>query len=442
MKNIKLGYVLVLATLSMLWLAADPLLLQGDRFFALRNLLVHYTGVIGIGVMSVGMLLALRPLWVEPLLGGIDKVYRLHKWLGVTGLTIAVAHWLWAKGPKWAVGWGWLARPPRGPRPEQTVEIFRFFQEQRGVAEAIGEWALYAFFVLAALALIKRFPYRRFFQTHRLLALVYLALVAHGVILLPFAYWSTPLGIALGVLMAGGSVAAVVSLLRRIGTNRRAVGEIAALDYHADNHVLEVVVKLQGRWSGHRAGQFAFVAFDEREGPHPFTISSAWNSDGRMTFLIKGLGDYTRTLPDKLKVGDPVQVEGPYGRFDFDDAQPRQIWVAGGIGITPFIARMQALANRAHGAQIDLFYSTSAPDEGFIGRLRRLSQQAQVRLHVRVAPREGRLEADSIRASVPDWHAASFWFCGPAAFGRALRRAFLGQGLRPAHFHQELFEMR
>jgi hypothetical protein len=53
---------------------------------------------------------------------------------------------------------------------------------------------------------------------------------------------------------------------------------------------------------------------------------------------------YTRRLPRLLSIGHPMWVEGPYGRFVFDDDKPRQIWVAGGIGMPPSVARMQELA--------------------------------------------------------------------------------------------------
>lgn len=151
MKRIKHTLATILVLLSLLWLWADPLTLEGGSFFAVRSIAVHYSGVLAMGVMSIAMILALRPVALEPLLGGMDKAYRLHKWLGIAGLSISGLHWLWAQGPKWAVGWGLLERPQRGPRPEQTVELFRFFQEQRGLAETIGEWAFYAFIVLAAI---------------------------------------------------------------------------------------------------------------------------------------------------------------------------------------------------------------------------------------------------------------------------------------------------
>lgn len=33
---------------------------------------------------------------------GLDKTYRLHKCLGISGLALAITHWLWSEGPKWA----------------------------------------------------------------------------------------------------------------------------------------------------------------------------------------------------------------------------------------------------------------------------------------------------------------------------------------------------
>lgn len=442
MKRIQLAYVGLLLLLSLLWWLADPLLPAGYEYFALRKVAVNYTGILGIGVMSVGMILVLRLAWLESLLGGLDKSYRLHKWLGVSGLAIAIVHWLWAQGTKWAVGWDWLVKPARGPRAEQTDPLLRFLQEQRGLAESIGEWAFYATVLLIVLALVKRFPYRLFFKTHRLLAVAYLLLVFHTLILMPVGYWGQGLGAVMALLLAGGSAGAGVSLLRKVGQRRKVVGEIDELARYPDNQVLKVGVRFQGEWPGHQAGQFAFVTFDPAEGAHPFTISSGWTGDGRLFFLIKGLGDYTRQLPGLLHLGAPVIVEGPYGRFVFAQGKARQIWVAGGIGITPFIARMRALAAEPDGRAVDLFYSTAAPDADFIARLQRDAEAAGVRLHVVASARDGRLDVARICAAVPEWAAADVWFCGPAAFGQALREGFTDKGLRPADFHQELFEMR
>lgn len=443
MKNIKLAYLLLTGGLSVLWLIADNILGAPFQFFAFRSSMMNYTGIIGMGVMSAGMILAMRPAVFEGWLGGLDKGYRLHKWLGITGLVLSIIHWLFANGPKWAVGWGWLERPVRSKTPvEEANAIHAFFNSQRHLAESIGEWAFYGALVLMVLALVKWFPYRYFFKTHRILAIAYLFLVAHAVVLMKFEYWGEIVGPLMAILMTAGSVSAVLSLTRRIGLQRKVGGTIESLEHHRDNKVLKVTIRLDGRWSGHQAGQFPFVTFDAAEGPHPFTISSAWAGDGRLTFLIKGIGDYTRSLPDTLKPGDAAQVEGPYGRFEFDSGKTRQIWVAGGIGITPFIARMQSLASQPDAPEVDLFYSTSMPDEGFITRIRQIATAARVRLHVLVAGKEGRLDAEQIRKQVPNWKNGDVWFCGPAGFGQTLRRDFTASGLATADFHQELFDMR
>ena len=63
-------------------------------------------------------------------------------------------------------------------------------------------------------------------------------------------------------------------------------------------------------------------------------------------------------------------------------------------------------------------------------------------LHVLWDERDGFLSAERIAQVVPQWRDADIWFCGPAAFGQALRADVVAQGLPAERFHQELFEMR
>ena len=442
MKKIKISFISILVILTLLWLTADTIFSQNHQFFAVRSSLLSYTGIIGIGAMSIAMILALRPVFLEPVTGGLDKTYRLHKWLGITGLVISITHWLLAKGPKWLIGWGMLERPERGPRAEPANAIFSLFQSQRGLAESIGEWAFYAVVILISLALIKKFPYKHFFKTHRLLPIVYLFLVFHSVVLMPFYYWQQPVGPVMLLLMLGGTVAAIISLSRKVGHFRKAIGEISKLEYFTDNRVLKIDIKLLSHWQGHQTGQFAFVTFDKDEGAHPFTLSSSWNNNGNISFMVKGLGDYTNVMPTTLKKGDLASVEGPYGQFKFKGNKPNQIWVGGGIGITPFIAHMQKLSTEDHNQTIHLFYSTSAPQEDFIERLRQLADKAKVTLHVIISGKDPRLNADRLCSIVPDWQTADIWFCGPAGFGKSLRECMVEKGLSEDDFHQELFDMR
>lgn len=443
MKAIQRTFLALLFGLTVLWLLANASALSTvSGFFPWRNLLVQYSGVLGMGVMSVAMMLAIRQPSLESRLHGLDKMYRLHKWLGITGLVLAVLHWLCSQAPKWMVGAGLLTRPQRGPAPVQTLDIFRFFQSQRGLAEQVGEWAFYALLALLALALIKRFPYRVVFKTHRWMAVVYLVLVLHAVVLLSFADWATPLGLVMAALMLGGSFGAVLSLFRRIGSTRTATGVIDKVEYLSGVNVNAVTVQLTDRWSGHQSGQFAFVTFDQDEGSHPFTISSAWHNDGKLLFLIKALGDYTSTLASSLKPGGVVKVEGPYGRFTFDSPTRRQIWIGGGIGITPFVARMKELATRPDGRMIDLFHTTTDVDESALQSLAADAKAADVRLHLLIDARDGYLSGERLRSAVPDWRSAEVWFCGPARFGQMIRSHLVAHGMPASHFHQELFAMR
>ena len=434
------AFVLLLTTL---WLAADTLLPTPLTYFSFRTVFVQLSGVLAMGLMSLAMLLALRPQWLEPRLQGLDKMYRLHKWLGIGALVASVLHWWWAQGTKWMVGWGWLQRPVRGPRPALLdAPIQQFFSSQRGLAESIGEWAFYAAVLLMVLALVKWFPYRHFFKTHHLLSVAYLALVWHSVILLKFDYWTGVLGPVMGLLMAAGTVAALMVLFRRVAVGRQVVGEVVGIRRHESLNVIEVDIQCKGRWAGHDSGQFAFVTLHAEEGPHPYTISSAWTGDGRITFIIKALGDYTGTLSERVRIGDVVKLEGPYGQFNFQGPQKRQIWVGAGIGITPFIARMKTLAAASDGKTIDLFHPTAVYDEHAIGLMTRDAEAAGVRLHVLWSQRDGLLNAARLTGQVPDWQDADIWFCGPAPFGQSLKKDLIAMGLPQGRFHQELFQMR
>lgn len=433
----------------LLWLIAEPAIFQSADFFALRGHMVQLTGVVAIGCMGLAMVLALRPLWPHAWLGGLDKMYRLHKWLGIAALVAAIVHWLWAKGPKWAVGWGWLERPTHGPQPAFDNPLEAWLASQRGVAEGLGEWAFYAAVILIAIALIQRIHYRTFFKTHRLLAVVWLVLAYHALALLEFRDWMQPLGWLLGMLLAGGTWAAMVVLARKVGAKRQVPGSIQSLEYFEGVNALLLDAEVPA-WPGHKPGQFAFATSSAAEGAHPYTIASSWDAaDPRIRFVIKALGDHTRQLREQLQVGQALKIEGPYGCFTFDDGRARQIWIGGGIGITPFIGRMQHMTTEQAardwpaGQQIDLFHSTTEVDQHALDRLAAAAQSVHVRLHVLVDARDGYLTGERLRTAVPDWREASIWFCGPAGFGEALKADLAAHGYPvEKHFHQELFSMR
>lgn len=437
MKTILTGFLSLLA-FAWGWEVLSPdHVTAGSWPWALRQEGLYLTGLFSVALMSLAMILATRPVWLERPLGGMDRIYRLHKWSGILAVVFAALHWLVEMSDD-------LLKALIGREGRVKAELSAFGEPIQDFGEELGEWAIYVLLGLLALTLWKRFSYRLWRPLHRAMPALYLALVFHSVVLAPAGYWSQPVGLLLALLFAGGGIASVLSLSGRIGHNRQVTGTVISV-HKPGPDIVEVRCRLDGKWRGQRPGQFAFVTFDDTEGAHPFTIASADRGDRTVTFAIKALGDYTRRLPRQLSVGNPVKVEGPYGRFVFSraDRQARQIWVAGGIGITPFLAWLEALQDKpAAGISADLHYSVrDAGTDPFVERLQTLcAALPDIRLHVH-DEHSGPLTADTLAEQQQDWKRSEVWFCGPHGFADALReglQAFSGR----IRFHQEAFEMR
>ncbi len=447
LKKIKIALWGSLVLFTALWLLANVPFKESLSFIDIRNLVVQYTGVVAMGVMSIAMVLAVRPAFLEPALGGLDKSYRLHKWLGITGLIFAVVHWVGKNSPMWAVSLGLRSpggRPKRGGGLEEVGFSFeQLFRELRHPAELVGEWAFYLCVLLIVLALIKRFPYRIFAKTHLFIAPAYLVLVFHSIVLMKFSAWTQPVGIVTGLLIVAGTIAAFIVIFRQVGRTSKIEGTIEQHTVLEDMNAMETTLTLQPGWPGHKSGQFAFVTFDKKEGAHPFTIASCWNKDSnKITFITKALGDYTAKMANHLKAGQKAIIEGPYGGFTFEDSAERQIWIGGGIGITPFIARMKELAESKNVQEIDLIHCAKDLSQDVLDKLHADAKAANVNLHVMIDNYDGLLSAERLRSMLPKWKHASIWFCGPVGFGRELRKDLVKKGLQSEKFHQELFEMR
>lgn len=435
-----LALLLALVTLAWGWNLATMGPAVGALPWVVRQEGLHLSGLYSIVLMSLAMLLATRPAWLERPLGGMDRVYRLHKWTGISAISLGAAHWLVEMSDDVIKGMiGRAGRPPK--------ESYDGFAEVlRKLAEDMGEWALYAVLAMLVLTLWKRFPYAFWRHIHRAMPLLYLMLAFHAALLAPSAYWRQPVGALLAFFLAAGVIASILSLAGVIGRRRRVAGTVLSAERNG-NDVTAVTCRLDTGWTGHRPGQFAFVTFDPQEGAHPFTIASADRGDRTITFQIKALGDYTRTLALRLRTGQAVQVEGPYGRFDLARRHPRarQIWIAGGIGVTPFLAWLESLQqNPRQAPAADLHYCTRDRDsDAFVPRLHTLcASLPSIRLHVHGARQGEILRAEALAADQKGSAAAEVWFCGPQGLGQSLR-----QGLQKAwrgrlRFHQEAFEMR
>ncbi|CAM1649308.1 FAD-binding 8 [Bartonella apis] len=450
MRNLKISYFVFIFICIAVWLATGEFYGINNGYFAFRREAIQLTGLLAFVAMSIDVVIACRLRLIDNALGGLDKAYRLHKWLGITALVTAIAHFLLTKGTKWAVGWGWLEKPVRHhvdiANLPQKVGLEYVFSICRKNAEVLGEWAFYIAVILCLVALIKLIPYRFFAHVHTILAAVYLVLVFHAVILTKFAYWNEPFGLLVSVSSIFGSVAAITVLLKRFGFGRHIAATVT--DYAIDkaNDVVRLTLKVTDKWSGHKSGQFAFVTLDKGEGAHPFTIASHWNPQKPfLTFFVKGLGDYTDKLAKQNLTGRKARIDGPYGKFCFsDDKSPQQIWIGAGIGITPFLARLDELASskKVNKGQIDFVYVIQTISDSEKQKLVELAQSAGVRLKIWRTPEEGRFNGSLLRQLFVNWEQSSIWFCGPITFGETLEDDMVKNGFDRARFYRELFQMR
>jgi predicted ferric reductase len=400
-----------------------------------RQQLLTLSGFLSIALMSLVMLLATRPAWLESPLGGMDRVYRTHKWAGILAVVFAALHWLIEMSSD-------ILKPLIGRSGRVPKEQFTGFLEVlRDLSKDMGEWAIYAVLAMLVITLWKKFPYRTWRILHKAMPVLYLMLALHAALLAPQSYWLQPAGALLAVLLAVGVYGAVRSLLGDIGRGREATGRVVAVE-QASSDITTVRCRMELGWRGHQAGQFAFVTFEDGEGAHPFTIASANRGDSTVTFQIKALGDYTNTLAQRLRAGQSVRVEGPYGRFDLERRNPRarQIWIAGGIGVTPFLAWLESLqAHPERAPAAELHYCTRDRDgDAFVPRLQALCATLPgVQLHIHGARQGATLKATALQGA----EKAEIWFCGPSGLANALRDGLRALGARP-RFHQEAFEMR
>ncbi|WP_428827532.1 ferric reductase-like transmembrane domain-containing protein [Azonexus sp. IMCC34842] len=401
---------------------------------------LYLSGLLSIGLMSLTMLLATRPAWLETPLGGMDRVYRTHKWAGILAVVFAAVHWLIEMSDD--ILKGMIGREGRLPKEK----FAGLLDVMRDLAEDMGEWAIYAVLAMLAITLWKKFPYRPWRFLHRAMPVLYLMLVFHAALLAPQAYWLRPTGWLLGALLLAGSYGALRSLFGTIGQARQARGEIIAVEQPVSG-ITSVRCQLGDGWRGHRPGQFALVTFEAGEGAHPFTIASADRGDGSITFQIKALGDYTGRLATALRVGQPVRVEGPYGRFALDrlNRQAQQIWIAGGIGVTPFLAWLEAMQGGVPDAvSADLHYCIrQRANDPFVERLEALCAGLPgVRLHVHAADQGQRLDATGLMQGKDPAQRSEVWFCGPAGLADGLKAALHRLWSGRLAFHQEAFVMR
>lgn len=382
-------------------------------------------GISALALMAAAAILAARWPMMEGLFGGLDRVYEAHKWLGVFALALASVHLLFKAGdPLWQAE-AILALPPAWTR----------FVRQASFVVLMG---------IVILALNRNIPYSVWRWWHRLSGPLFLVVVAHWLSI------KSPieLGSAAGLWLAGLSVLALLAAAYKLLLYPLVArhGHYRVVKVSRGSAAAEIELEPVSHRARFHAGHFGFLRMkaDGLREPHPFTIASAPSADGRISFVIRALGDYTTKLIAEVEPGMHADVYAPYGRFERKSECEREIWIGGGVGISPFIAWMRdGEADRFE--QVTLFYfftpGRTFPDVSVLEAMAR--DRGIEFVPVSAGPsseaftrRFGQI-AQSVDASRLD-----IAVCGPRGLLDAVRRAASDHGLRSGAIRHELFAFR
>jgi predicted ferric reductase len=216
---------------------------------------------------------------------------------------------------------------------------------------------------------------------------------------------------------------------------------------HPNSSTTEVVLRAKkDPIQKQRAGQFLFVRFPKDkilDESHPFTVSSAPREDV-LRVTVKASGDFTRHLFSNLQTGMDAVIEGAYGMFDYKTGGTKQIWVAGGIGVTPFLSFIRDMDGDLT-QDVDFYYTIRHREEAiFVDEIEAAAKKnPRLKAHIRFSATDGSLTVDEIvknaGGNISGYHV---YMCGPLPMVQAFEKKFLEARVPAANIHYEEFNFR
>ena len=422
--------------MGVLWILARP---QGE---ATRSYLGQVLGAESVLLLSIGLVLISTLPWVEEWFDGIDRAAIWHRRVAITGLVLLLPHILLSSNPH---GTG-LGKPlgAIGAIGLVGLAVWAILPRWQSVLPSaaqglVREWQRKHPF-RAGLQLLG--GYERWRLLHRTTGLFVAAAFLHGVLdgtpfhHSPLLRWSY---VAVGAIGVGFYV--YRELLARFFASLHDY-EVEAV-HEVRPGLTEITLRPLGRKIEFVPGQFAMVYLEAKDGwhRHPFTIASAPHED-RLRVTVKALGDYTSRLADLLEPGMPAVVGGPHGRFNYSKGTDRQIWIAGGVGVAPFLSWLRALDGSLPYA-VEFFYSADG-DPPFASEIRAIADRHEsLRLHLLDTSRQGRLTPDRVLEETgTDMRDLSVFMCGPQPMLRSFQTRLVLAGVSARQIHREYFDWR
>ena len=405
---------------------------------ALLNTAGRLAGVAGLSFMLLAAMLSSRVPGFDKIFGGLTKLWFTHHQLAAVSFLLLVMHpvLLAFSGMTVSVDAGFSVLFPRS----------------NAAAVIIGWLALIVMMVFLApsFAFFGNPDYQRWKSIHKLagvtlvLALVHSFMLARQVnYLWEYILWSLYAGLA------------VLALLFRWGFSKQLWstrhGRLPYKVVSTSNplpSVVELELQAQREHLVYEPGQFVYFTPYDRQlsagyaQEHPYTIASA-PGEANLHIAIKDLGDASRALQN-IAIGSPVRVEGPYGAFfPASTYENSELWVAGGIGITPFLSRAKHFANREN--EVDVHCMLCVQDEA--RALYREDLQAIAsrlpgfNLSMHYFYREGPINEGFMQSHCPDFSKRACYVCGPPAMLDCVLRILRSAGVPSKRIYTEEFNL-
>jgi predicted ferric reductase len=408
------------------WLVARPGGQPTGRFIG------ELCGAEAVLLFSCSLVLTSLLPGVEAAFGGLDRAVVWHRLAALAGLALLVPH---------------VALITSAPDPFETT-----------LGHGLGDLALLGLLTLIVWAVapklrgarwpgpiraLARTSFEHWLSAHRLTGLFVAVALAHAAIVDPVLHES-------GVLRAVFVIVGVIGIGAYLYRELVAPHVVPIYDYtvssvrRLNRTTAELALSPRRKALTFVPGQFVVVGFGGLGGWewHPFSVTSS-ASDERLEATIKAEGDYTQALVEDVRPGVPARIAGPFGGFDYRDGGYEQVWIAGGIGVAPFISWIRSLDGTLD-RDIDFYYSVKTAADVVYREEIEAAAARYPSLRVQIVPSdtEGRLTADEVigalRPAIEPW----IYMCGPPAMNRALARGFRQLGVPASRIRWEHFDAR
>jgi predicted ferric reductase len=365
-------------------------------------------------VFAANFLMATRARWIEKIFGGLDKMYIIHRRAAVIATVLIIAHFIIV--------------------PRDLTE-FTFGKPLGFFAMAL---IIIGVIVSAAPPLKKKIQYHKWLNFHRLMGIFYVMAVIHGLMVnslvkeLPitriYVYGMSLLGLGAWFYKAF-----------LFGLFNKKLSYKVKSSKDLGNSITELILEPIDKALNFNAGQFAFFKFPKisKREQHPFTISSH-TLESYLRISIKNLGDYTSKI-SSLSEGDMAYVEGPYGMFSSKYAKEKeQVWIAGGIGITPFLS----LAKDIYTHKVKLLWSVNTESEAvYKTELDEFAENnPNFDFSIWLTDKNGFLSVNKLY--INHYKSKAYFICGPEALKKNITKQLKNKGVKTDDIYDEEFAFR